>query len=668
MRKRINKWKWTIVLLIYSFFPSLSVFANQISDELRNLLPKEDLEPRVLAVMDKNDFTYQEGVKYLDRFTSKLWVPSQMFGFSAELNYLINSFVQAIFWANKQLFYIFSEIYRNLTGASDTTFNEYVTVAINSSKGIYDGLYEMGIVPFLGAVAAGYAAYIFFFRNGDFVRTLLKFFMVYATTILIFTRTTSGNYLIQDVYDKAQKFSSEFVAASVTALNKQNNVSEKGQKLSGVDSDAELQQYFNISVWKPYEAMNSEGDTDVSESELVSLLRYDSGNDTFEFTDKDGKKVKIGDFVGKEDDVAHPRLSIEWGSKFSYAIGSLFDTVILGVILDAFAITSFTNTIFVIGLILLAGFLSVISLVPRMENTIFSFSKKMVTSIFLINLTQVGSIMALWLYSMLYSMASSIFNNPLVEALAKTAVMVLLWRKRDSVLSMLTAGQVTHLARQFSRTRLGRFNPTHISRRRRGFGSMGYGRPSVRGRRSSSRPTSKFHEFGVGVAKLGLAGAGLGLARAFAPQLQAAKTAKMAVSTGKLGQVGRKVLNLKDGAINKLDEIRSVGVNQKKDPRKRQYIQEDIARRKERMEDRKRINDRLSGKRPVLSSVPLKESPELKKYRAEKLKKHRNRIERRKMNIKSYAKEQVQKQHNEATKKRLLKQRSKRLGQEVVMP
>ncbi|WP_449449142.1 hypothetical protein, partial [Streptococcus suis] len=42
--------------------------------------------------------------------------------------------------------------------------------------------------------------------------------------------------------------------------------------------------------------------------------------------------------------------------------------------------------------------------------------------------------------------------------------------------------------------------------------------------------------------------------------------------------------------------------------------------------------------------------------------------ERRKMNIKSYAKEQVQKQHNEATKKRLLKQRSKRLGQEVVMP
>lgn len=645
MKIQYKKWKAVVVLFFYMCFPMLSVHAKEAEVLDAKVLP------RALDQIKKADFTYDEGIRYLDRFTSKIWVPDSLFGFSAEMNYLINSFVQAIFWLNKFLFSVFGEIYKQLTGGTDTLFEDYITIALESAKAMYDGIAGTGLIPFLGSVMAGYAAYVFFVKNGDFVKTVLKCLLIYASTTLIFFQTSSGNYLVKEIYNNMNTVTSELVSKSIESVKAQNQKNSKASKLASVDNLAELKEYFNISVWQPYVAMNSEGDNDLTESQLLALLEYNSGDKRFEI---DGTIIE--EFVGEGKDVKHPRLSIAWAAKFSYAFGSLFDTVALGLILDAFAITGFMNKLLIIFLLLFSGLIAVVAMIPTFENVLFNFLKKLFSSVFLTSLVQLGSMIVLWIYSMLSLITSTLFSNILVAAIVKGIILWLIWKKRDNLMALLTAGRVTQIAGNLSRRFSGLRSPVRNIKRR---GQLYGGNRRAISRRKRATPNLRkkmLREIGTGAVRLGAGALGAGLAAKFAPQLQAIEAGKQAISNGKLGQTGRNLLNMKDKVANKVDRVRAAGVNQKNDADTKRVIENSISRRKEKISRRQALNDRLNGK----VSLNRQESPERLKYKKERLEKHQRKMERRKLRIKSYAAVQKQKEHNHATKQRLLKARAKR--------
>lgn len=80
MKKRWMKIRFTFFNLLLLFSP-LTIFAD---------------EKMKASEVFKNKITFEEGMEYLDRFTSKVWTKSS-WGLDDNTLYLINSFVQGIF-------------------------------------------------------------------------------------------------------------------------------------------------------------------------------------------------------------------------------------------------------------------------------------------------------------------------------------------------------------------------------------------------------------------------------------------------------------------------------------------------------------------------------------------------------------------------------------------
>ncbi|HGA1459797.1 TPA: hypothetical protein ACIRKW_002041, partial [Streptococcus suis] len=126
------------------------------------------------------------------------------------------------------------------------------------------------------------------------------------------------------------------------------------------DTSVVLNQYFKMAVWEPYKYINAEA-TEVdgkvtfspNEEDLKILLKYDSGDKEF----KVGEKY-IYDYVGEKDKVNYPMLAGQWGKKFTYAFVSMIDSLIMGIILDVFAVASFSTRLMIILMLGLSGFIA----------------------------------------------------------------------------------------------------------------------------------------------------------------------------------------------------------------------------------------------------------------------------------------------------------------------
>ena len=128
-------------------------------------------------IRDLTYANYKDNLKY---FTSKVYFKGDFFGLSAETNYLINSFVQAIFWVNKECFTLFANAYEAIQnfGAVDTA----ITTVIDSSADIFNTLATGEVITVIGAITVVYALLSYAFGRGSFFKILLQFFLIYAVT------------------------------------------------------------------------------------------------------------------------------------------------------------------------------------------------------------------------------------------------------------------------------------------------------------------------------------------------------------------------------------------------------------------------------------------------------------------------------------------------------
>ncbi|MDX5039187.1 hypothetical protein SHY70_13095, partial [Streptococcus suis] len=114
----------------------------------------------------------------------------------------------------------------------------------------------------------------------------------------------------------------------------------------------------------------------------------------------------------------------QWGKKFTYAFVSVIDSLIMGIILDVFAVASFSTRLMIILMLGLSGFIAILSMIPTLENILFNFFKKLFGFIMASGLFTLGSIMFLWLYSLLNEIITTIFpGNPLLIAFSKVLVL-----------------------------------------------------------------------------------------------------------------------------------------------------------------------------------------------------------------------------------------------------
>lgn len=441
MRKKWLKLKYYFFSILLVLSPFQTVYA-------------EDKPSEVF----KDGFRYSDIIKYLDRFTSKMWVEKEFWGFGSETAYLINSIVQSIFWLNKIFYYIFSGIYKYLSNSS--AVDEYVDTAISAGASIYGSL-SGSVQKWAIVFMILYAAYVYFVENGDFFKLLLRFFVVYICSAGMFYNH-DGKYILRHAYDNMKIVTEEIATSSLDNLSLTGTTS--GSSLLSLEKgDAVVEEYFRIAVWKPYQYMNSTLEIigpmggerkqwSVTEEELKSLLDYDSGNDGFEIVTADGTKQKISSFVGKGDSIKQKMLSAYFGDKFMYALASIFDTFVLGIILDGFAIMSFSMSLLFLLLCLLSGGIALASLIPTFENALMNFWKRALGVMMVSGLGSILSLFVLWFYNLLSGiLETAFFGNMFLAVIAKVVIFWYMWKKRDLILSILTANRVTQLSNGFTR-------------------------------------------------------------------------------------------------------------------------------------------------------------------------------------------------------------------------
>ncbi|WP_394405334.1 hypothetical protein [Streptococcus sp. 20-1249] len=441
MKKRWMKIRFTFFNLLLVFSP-LTIFAD---------------EKMKASEVFKNKITFEEGMEYLDRFTSKVWVNKGFLGLDGTTIYLINSFVQGIFWISKTIVYVAGSIYGILANNED--LDNYVDTALAVGAGVYKGLYT-NFAGMAGTLMGLWLAYIFFVKNGKFGATLLRIFLVFACSIAMFS-TYKGKYALRHIYDGINTVVSEVSTKSLASMNKlYNEGSQNNSKLAGNVSNssaAVLDKYFEVAVWTPYQYMNStyrlrnDGsgvDFDLTDSQFKSLLDYDSGNNDFEVEGKE----KIGVVVGEPENLKKPMLSASWGKKFTYAITSLFDALVLGAILAGISITAFSLKLIVLALLMLGGFIAILGMIPSFENIMYNFYKKMGGYLVISGLLQVVAIFVLWVYDILTTVLNGLFvGNPLIVAFLKCVVIFLTYKKRDALAGIFTGNRMTRLSNNVTR-------------------------------------------------------------------------------------------------------------------------------------------------------------------------------------------------------------------------
>ncbi|PIO78092.1 DUF4013 domain-containing protein [Streptococcus parauberis] len=389
------------------------------------------------------DYTYVKDK--LSQITSKVWFKDSLFGLDTTMLYLINKIVQAVFWLAKFFFTIFASIYDKLL-ESPELIASYVSDIISATASVFNSLRSVTF-PIIGASMAIYLAYIYFIKHGSFFKTLLRLVLVFACSVLFFSKYSDGTYVVARFYTNTTSVTTNLSSTVTKSLT--------GTKLTTPSSDGALTEYAKSAIWNPYSYMNSDtADTDngfaLTDEELKSLVDYNDGDDDFKVSNGD-KETSIKDLAGSEDNPKNSMLKSNWGAMFSYAIVAVLESLLMGLILVFFAIMQFILNVALLILLVFTPLALIFAMVPTFENILFNMTKKLGGTIVLSGLMTLLATIALYFNNILTTITTAIgFENMIVGYVLKSIVLVILWKKRDYFLSILTANRIHHISNRFT--------------------------------------------------------------------------------------------------------------------------------------------------------------------------------------------------------------------------
>lgn len=399
---------------------------NTIERAKKDLEGKEALKKKEA---DSRKLTYDNYKSKMSDLTSKVYFDKKFFGFDSNMNYFFNSIVQAIFWLSKFIFTIIAGIYNAVEGMSDvsTLLNNVIG---NSSK-VFSSLFSKEIVYVIGASMAVYLLYLFATGNGSVVKALVKMLLIYTIIGLYFIKINvneQNKYLLTHLYDGFR--------TTTISLNGQITKTLTNENSNAIDV------YFNETIVKAYKYMNSplkeDGEFQLSEAEFEDLAGYKQGDGDYLVG---GKKIKD---IAKDKDPENKMLKSEWGAKFSYALSSLVDVTVVGIVYLVLGLSRFFFLMIYVFLILLLPFILLVSLFPSMEGLIHSFNKKAISMLILSSVTLLATTLFVFFYNSLIDFISlAVGKNVLIVIFIKAILLFLMFKNKNMILSMFS--RIGHL-------------------------------------------------------------------------------------------------------------------------------------------------------------------------------------------------------------------------------
>ena len=378
---------------------------------------------------DSRKLTYDNYKSKMSDLTSKVYFDKKFFGFDSNMNYFFNAVVQAIFWLSKFIFTIIAGIYNAVEGMSDvsTLLNNVIG---NSSK-VFSSLFSKEIVYVIGASMAAYLLYLFATGNGSVIKALVKMLLIYTIIGLYFIKINvneQNKYLLTHLYDGFR--------TTTISLNGQITKTLTSENSNAVDV------YFSETIVKAYKYMNSplkeDGEFQLSEAEFEDLAGYKQGDGDYLVG---GKKIKD---LAKDKDPENKMLKSEWGAKFSYALSSLVDVTVVGIVYLVLGLSRFFFLMIYVFLILLLPFILLVSLFPSMEGLIHSFNKKAISMLILSSVTLLATTLFVFFYNSLTDFISlAVGQNVLIVIFIKAILLFLMFKNKNMILSMFS--RIGHL-------------------------------------------------------------------------------------------------------------------------------------------------------------------------------------------------------------------------------
>lgn len=378
---------------------------------------------------DSRKLTYENYKSKMSDLTSKVYFDKKFFGFDSNMNYFFNAVVQAIFWLSKFIFTIIAGIYNAVEGMSDVS--TLLNSVIGNSSKVFSSLFSKEIVYVIGASMAVYLLYLFATGNGSVVKALVKMLLIYTIIGLYFIKINvneQNKYLLTHLYDGFR--------TTTISLNGQITKTLTSENSNAVDV------YFSETIVKAYKYMNSplkeDGEFQLSEAEFEDLAGYKQGDGDYLVG---GKKIKD---IAKDKDPENKMLKSEWGAKFSYALSSLVDVTVVGIVYLVLGLSRFFFLMIYVFLILLLPFILLVSLFPSMEGLIHSFNKKAISMLILSSVTLLATTLFVFFYNSLTDFISlAVGKNVLIVIFIKAILLFLMFKNKNMILSMFS--RIGHL-------------------------------------------------------------------------------------------------------------------------------------------------------------------------------------------------------------------------------
>lgn len=393
---------------------------------------KKDLEGKEAIKKkeaDSKKLTYDNYKSKMSDLTSKVYFDKKFFGFDSNMNYFFNSIVQAIFWLSKFIFTIIAGIYNAVEGMSDVS--SLLNNVIGNSSKVFSSLFSKEIIYIIGASMAVYLLYLFATGNGSVLKAFIKMLLIYTLIGLYFIKIDvngQNKYLLTHLYDGFR--------TTTISLNGQITKTLTSESSNAIDV------YFNETIVKAYKYMNSpvkeDGEFQLSEAEFEDLAGYKQGDGDYEVG---GKKIKD---IAKDKDPENKMLKSEWGAKFSYALSSLVDVTVVGIVYLVLGLSRFFFLMIYVFLILILPFILLLSLFPSMESLIHSFNKKAISMLILSSVTLLATTLFVFFYNSLTDFIEfAVGQNVLIVIFVKAILLFLLFKNKNMILSMFS--RIGHL-------------------------------------------------------------------------------------------------------------------------------------------------------------------------------------------------------------------------------
>lgn len=397
----------------------------------------------------KSPLTFEKGIpkeipKSLEGIESKIFIEKGFVDLGFKIEYFYNNIVNFIFGIGKLNYKIFSTIY-NITANTSSAVDDLIVNVINTSAGSFSELYK-AFLPLMIIVLLLYSVYASGKHRKNLFLTFFKGAFIIFMAGAIYNPVYNGRSGVAIIYEKVNNMTSTLASEAVQGLAVSSiggkldiqtpEEIEYGYEKSSTVVDETLKVYFDRSIWYPYVGMNSDldenGSSNLTDEQLLALREVRSGDEKTKLAEEDLKNI-----IGTEDEPIVKNLRIFSGSKFEFAILSVFDSLLTGILLASIGILSFVLKMIILIIFFVFPVILIIGVLPMfhhvLESSVISIGKNLLMTQFL----NVGMVVILSFDSTVTNIFTGLIKSYLFAFFAKWFAYIVAWKTRKIWLQAL---------------------------------------------------------------------------------------------------------------------------------------------------------------------------------------------------------------------------------------